>query len=60
MGDMTFGRNWPRLRNVSELFCVTISVSPWVLVYPFPQNKERARESGYQLKAGVHGLHDLG
>ena len=49
MGDTPFGRKRPRLRNVSELFCVVLSVSGWVLV----------REIAYHMKAGVHVLYGL-
>ena len=58
--DKPFVRKGPRSQTASELFCVVTGVSRWILVEPFLRNKKRVRESGYDLKAGVHMLRGLG
>ena len=60
ISDMPLVRKGPRLRNMSDLFCVVTSASLQICVSSFLHNEVRARKSGYQLKSVVHMFHMFG
>ena len=60
MVDSLLGRKEPRSRNIGEILCAVMSVSRWIIIQHFLQNRKNVHESRYQMKARVYLLYDMG